>query len=87
MPRESNSSFFAVSGLVPAQCSWKIHPAMFDAENFEPVVRKTIKIKMVLEIIHAQRLADDFVWRHVPATPHLPADEPFLMWREQNIHG
>lgn len=38
------------------------------------------------ELVHAQRLADDFILGEIAASLHLLADETFLMRSERNSH-
>jgi hypothetical protein len=56
----------------------------------ERVTQRRFKLRVIVllldEFIHAQRLADDLVWRQVAAALHFLADELFLMRREQNFH-
>jgi len=56
----------------------------------ERLAQRRLQLRVVVllldEFIHAQRLADDLVRRQVTAALHFPANELFLMRREQNFH-
>ncbi len=64
---------------------------VFFQRTAERVAQRRFKLRVIVllldEFIHAQRLADDLALRQIAAALHFPADEFFLMRREQNFHG
>ena len=64
---------------------------VFFQRTAERVAQRRLQLRVVVlllhEFIHAQRLTDDLILRQIAAALHFPADEFFLMRREQNFHG
>jgi hypothetical protein len=64
---------------------------VFFQRTAERVAQRRLQLRVIVllldEFIHAQRFADDLILRQVAAALHFPADEFFLMRREQNFHG
>ena len=64
---------------------------VFLQRTAERVAQRRFKLEIVVllldQLIDAQRLADDLVFRNVAAAFHLLADEFFLMRCERNFHG
>ena len=60
---------------------WEFHRAMSDAEDFQPVILKTIEEEVVLEVIHAPRA-------NVPqVSPSKPSRPPLERLPNKPLHG
>ena len=64
---------------------------VFFQRTAERVAQRVLQLRIIVrlldEFIYPQRLPDNLVRRQVASALHFPADESFLMRREQHFHG